>query len=132
MKVFSFLNFLLLWSFASSHPLANFPHHMTATSQRGWMLTYTSSDTWSQSLHIFKLMLMQGSGTYSGIKSGDWDGHLIFSVDLYLGSLLCWNLHLWSSRLWDKLTVYLIEFMIPSVFTRAPGPVDQWMGKFNV
>lgn len=53
MKVFSFLNFLLLWSFASSHPLANFPHHMTATSQRGWMLTYTSSETPEASHCIF-------------------------------------------------------------------------------
>ena len=78
-----------------------------------------------------------------GLRSDDWDGHcrtLIllswnhFCVDLQVcfGSLSWWKVHLRPSpslldertRFSAKIAWYLVEFIMPSILTSAPGPLE--------
>ena len=78
-----------------------------------------------------------------GLRSGDWDGHdrtlILLSqnhccVDLEVcfGSLSCWKVHIQPSpsplaeatRLSAKIAWYLVEFIMPSILTSVPGPLE--------
>jgi hypothetical protein len=78
-----------------------------------------------------------------GFKTGDWDRHykmlILWSInnffvdfDVCLGLLSCWKIPLRpscsllaeASRFLDKMSCYLVKFMIPLTLTRALGPLE--------